>query len=139
MNHLFEFVSDLPPSAIWPVLADIAKWPEVDHNIQEIKLLDNPAEGARFYLKPKGGPRLNFTVGKFNAPSHYTDVCHLFLAKMHTAHELIAHKNGTKIRVLITIEGPLKAFWWFAAGRKHANGLPAQTEGIIQRARENIS
>lgn len=133
-RHQFEQSTELSAAAIWPVLADVSQWASVDHNIEAIEILEPPAVGVPFTLKPKGGPRLRFTIGAFDAPSTYADVCHMPLARMTTRHELIEGAKTT-VRVTIEIEGPLARLWGWTVGRKHASGLPAQTARILDAAR----
>jgi hypothetical protein len=137
-QHDFEHRTDLPVAAIWPVLADVARWAEVDHNIERIGISAPPAVGVPFTLKPKGGPSLRFVIGDFVAPTTYSDICRMPLARMKTLHRLAPEGSGTVMRVRITITGPLARFWGWAVGRKHAGGLPAQTERILAAARAGL-
>lgn len=133
-THTYEAQTDLPPTAIWPVIADVRRWPEVDANIEWLEIEAEPAPGVRFTLKPRGGPRLAFTIGRFEAPATYSDVCRMPLATMETTHSLQAGPR-TVVRVEIRISGPLAPLWGALVGRRHAAGLPAQTERILERAR----
>lgn len=135
-SHTYEAVSDLPPSALWPVLAGIAAWPASDHNIERLDIAGPPGPGVRFVLKPRGGPRLQMEVVEFVPPSRYADVCHLPLARMITVHELRPDGSGTRIVVSLRFDGPLSWFWARMVGRQHAAGLPAQTQRFVARARQ---
>jgi hypothetical protein len=115
-QHRFETTTDLLPVHIWALLADVAKWPELDHNIDKIQITAEPAPGVPFTLKPKGGPRLKFRIGAFEPPAVYSDICQLLLAEMTTRHSLERDPNASQ------------------TGRKHASGLPAQTERILRAA-----
>jgi len=138
-QHRFETTTDLPAELIWPVIADIAGWANVDHNIRHIEVDGTPAVGARFRLKPKGGPTLKFEVAAFDPPTTYADRCRMPGAAMTTRHKLLPLTEaggGTRVVVDIDVTGPLAWFWGPIAAAKHASGLPAQTERIIARARE---
>lgn len=134
-RHRFETTTDVPALAIWPVIADVARWAEVDRNIARIEIEGEPRVGTRFKLKPKGGPTLSFDIAAFDPPHTYADRCRMPGAVMTTWHRLEAGAP-TRIVVEIEIEGPLSRLWGWMVGRKHAAGLPAQTERIIARARE---
>ncbi len=134
-THRFEHITEVSPEQLWPVLADVARWPEVDRNIDWLRIAEAPAPGVRFVLKPKGGPKLHFTIGSFAAPGRYSDICQLPFARMHTRHTLQPQDRGTRIQVEIEIEGPLAIPWGWIVGRRHAAGLPAQTERFIAGAR----
>jgi hypothetical protein len=137
-RHQFEQTTDLPVEAIWPVLSDVARWPEVDHNINRIVITQAPAPGVPFTLKPKGGPTLSFIIGAFEPPTRYEDVCSMPLARMTTRHDLIPGAVTT-MRVTIEITGLLAPFWGLVVGRTHAAGLPAQTMRILDAARARTS
>jgi hypothetical protein len=130
-QHRFQAFSHLPGEVIWPHLANVSAWPQIDHNIDWLKIDGEPAAGQAFRLKPKGGPVLSFTIGKFEAPGIYSDICQMPLASMETVHRLTPDPSGTLIEVEIAIRGPLAWLWGVLVGRKHAQGLPAQTERLL--------
>jgi hypothetical protein len=134
-RHVYTAETTLTPSALWPALADVASWPAIDTNIAELTLLDPPGPGARFRLRPRGGPPLRFTIGQFVPPSTYSDVCALPGATMTTEHRLEPIRTGTRIVVEITVQGWLRALWVRLAATRHAAGLPAQTARFIEAAR----
>lgn len=138
-HHRYEETTDLGCDDLWPVLADVARWPEVDHNIEYLTIHSPPGPGVPFVLKPKGGPRLNFVIGEFEAPSRYADVCRMPFATMRTRHSLLPLAMGTVIRVDIEITGPLAPLWGRLVGRRHAAGLPAQTARFLQGARSRLT
>jgi Polyketide cyclase / dehydrase and lipid transport len=133
-THQFETSTDLTPEQLWPVLADVARWPAVDHNIERLDIEEDPAAGVAFTLKPKGGPTLSFRIGCFEAPTRYSDICRMPLATMETIHELVPGPPTT-VRVRIEIKGLFAPLWARLVGRTHAAGLPAQTARILTRAR----
>jgi hypothetical protein len=130
-----EQQSDLSAEAIWRVLADVKHWPQVDHNIERLEINEQPSSGVRFMLKPRGGPRLNFIIGTFEAPHSYSDICLMPGARMETIHRLV---NGptTTVSVDIHIAGPLAWLWARVVGRKHARGIPALTDKMLAYAAE---
>lgn len=135
-THHFERTVDLSAKELWPVLADVSGWPSIDKNIDFLKIDRTPDSGVTFVLKPKGGPRLNFEIGEFNPPTRYSDICKMPFAKMHTKHALEDLGDMTRINVDIEIEGPLSGFWGIVVGRKHAKGLPKQTDRFVMAARQ---
>jgi hypothetical protein len=132
-HHTFEQKTDIAPGKIWAVLADVAGWASVDHNIERIQISEPPGVGVPFKLKPKGGPTLSFVIGDFKPPNAYSDVCRMFLASMKTLHTIEAG-NQTTVRVTIEITGPLAGFWGYVVGRKHAAGIPALTQRMLVAA-----
>ena len=140
-QHSFETTTALAPEQIWPVIADVASWAEVDHNIASIQVDGTPAVGTGFRLKPKGGPTLKFKITAFDPPHSYADCCRIPGASMTTWHRILATTSlgePTRIVVEIIVIGPLAWFWGPVAASKHAAGLPAQTERILARARSRL-
>lgn len=111
---------------------------EVDQNIEYLTIDQPPAAGVPFIQMPMGGPRLKFVIGTFEPPSRYADVCRMPLATMRTLHMPIPTAAGTTIRVDIEFTGPLAPVGGRLVGRKHAAGLPAQTERFINGARARL-
>ncbi len=138
-THHYQQQTDLPAEALWPVLANVSGWAEIDENIETINIDGVPGKNSTFTLKPKGGPRLSFRICDFEPPLTYSDVCKMPFANMKTTHRIL---NGdvTTIDIQIVIEGMLSPVWGVLVGRKHANGLPAQTQRFIAaaRSRQNI-
>lgn len=136
--HDYEQRIDLAPEQLWPVLADVQGWPAIDVNIGRLEIAGAPAAGTAFVLQPRGGPRLRFTISAFEPPRYYADTCHLLGATMTTRHELLASLDGPGTRIVVRIEvrGALAWFWGIAVGRRHAAGLPAQTERFVAAARQ---
>lgn len=133
-THTFRATTPLAPAHLWPVLADVNGWARIDHNIEHVLLEGEPRAGARFTLKPRGGPRLRFTIGAFEPPTRYSDICKLFLAEMETTHRFTAIPDGSVIEIQIVIRGPLSALWGVLVGRRHAQGLSQQTERFLHAA-----
>lgn len=134
-THSYETRADAPREDVWSIVSDVARWPAFDAGIAWLRIDERPAVGARFRLKPRGGPALAFVIDEFEAPGRYADLCRMPLAAMRTRHLLAPDGEGTTIRVEIEIEGPLARFWGLIVGRRHAAGLPAQTARIVEAAR----
>ena len=137
-THRYEETTNLTPALLWPTLANVVRWPEIDRNIDWLRIEAPPAPGVPFVLKPKWGPKLNFTIDDFAAPDRYSDICRMPGAEMQTRHSLIPEGGGTRIRVDIEIRGHFAPLWGWIVGRKHAAGLPAQTARFIEYARERV-
>jgi hypothetical protein len=138
-HHRYEQKTPLTPDQLWPVLADVAAWPEVDRNIEYLTIEGQPGPGVPFVLKVRGGPKLSFVIGEFEAPTRYADVCRMPLATMRTRHTLVPDPAGTTIRVDIEIAGPLAPVWGRLVGRRHASGLPAQTARFLEGAKQRLA
>lgn len=136
-THHFEEHVQLPVAPLWKVLANVAGWVDIDHNIEKLVINQPPALGTPFVLKPKGAPSLKFIIETFQAPTHYADLCSMPGAKMRTLHTLVRlNEHETKIMVDIEIKGPLAWFWGATVGKNHAAGLSAQTNRFVAAAKK---
>lgn len=133
-THRYQQQTDLSAEALWPVLANVAGWAKIDENIEMINVDGVPAKDATFTLKPKSGPLLSFRICDFEPPAIYSDLCQMPLATMKTTHRLL-EGDVTTIDIQIVIEGLLAPIWGILVGRKHASGLPAQTQRFIAAAK----
>jgi hypothetical protein len=134
-KHNFTMTTDVDPDALWPPLVDIKNWGDLDEQIESIEI-DGPAEiGRLFFLKPKSGPRLKLKVTELTKPTVYADLCYMPLATMETIHRLVPTQNGTNIVTEISICGILSFNWSRLIGKKHARGIAAMNEKLIERAR----
>jgi hypothetical protein len=136
-THHFEQKTNLPVEKLWTVIADVAGWVNIDHNIDKLEISEIPKQGTKFNLKPKGGPTLKFIIDTFNPPSEYADLCAMPGAKMKTLHTFEKiNDNETLIKVDIEIYGTISWLWGRLVGKKHASGLPKQTELFIEAAKK---
>jgi hypothetical protein len=117
------------------IIADVNNWINIDHNIDKLIINEKPKQGVKF--KPKGAPTLDFIIDTFVPPTNYADLCKMPGAKMKTLHTFEKRPNNqTAIIIDITITGPMNWFWGRIVGKKHASGLPRQTELFIKAAKE---
>ncbi|MEM7307088.1 MAG: SRPBCC family protein [Planctomycetota bacterium] len=135
-THRFSHRTDVAAEALWAVLADVAGWPAIDRGIADLRIDEEPRVGAEFALKPHGGPRIRFSIERFEPPREYADRCCMPGASMTTVHRLTPDGEGTLMEIEIHVRGPLAPLWGRLVGRKHARGLGAQTERLVSAARE---
>jgi hypothetical protein len=134
-KHSFTMTTDVAADALWSPLVDIKNWGELDKQIESIEI-DGPAEiGKQFFLKPKSGPRLKLKVTELTKPTVYADLCYMPLATMETVHRLVPTQCGTDIVTEISIDGLLSFIWSRLIGKKHARGIAAMNEKLIECAR----
>ncbi|MCU0374517.1 MAG: hypothetical protein MUF24_04330 [Chitinophagaceae bacterium] len=134
-THDYEHTTPQPVGPLWTVLADVKGWVAIDQNIERLDMEEEPRAGATFTLKPKGGPLLKFVIDTFLPPYQYADLCKMPGAQMRTLHKLEPlSPNSTCIKVRIEIKGPLAWLWGATIGKKHAQGLPSQTQRFVTAA-----
>lgn len=128
---MHETMTHLPPERLFRAIADIRRWPDWDDDLERTGL-DGPARaGARFTLKPRGGPRVRMVIETAEAPHQFADVSLLPLARMRTAHSLTPAAGGAAVRVVIEVWGPLAFLWDRIVARKQAAGAEAQTRRFL--------
>jgi hypothetical protein len=132
----YSYETDTAVSAekLFRAKTDIRHWPEWDSEL-ETTFLDAPlAAGSPFMLKPKGGPKVSMRIEALEAPRRFVDMALLPLAKMRTSTEFLPSANGTRIRVVIEVFGPLAFFWDRVVARKLAADCEQQTQAFIAAA-----
>jgi hypothetical protein len=89
----------------------MATWPEWNADTEWVRL-DGPfATGSTGALKPKGGPKVKFTIGSLVPERRFVDVSHLVGAKLTFDHVVEPRESGCEVRVAVTLAGPLARLW----------------------------
>ena len=135
-THRFEQTTNVKVENLWATIANVAGWINIDKNIDKLVINETPKQGTTFTLKPKGAPTLKFVIDTFNPPYEYADLCAMPGAKMKTLHTFTKkNDNETLITIDIEIKGPTSWLWGKVVGKKHADGLPKQTEMFINASK----
>jgi Polyketide cyclase / dehydrase and lipid transport len=133
-RYSYETNTAVSAERLFRAKTDIQDWPEWDSEL-EATAFDAPlAAGSPFMLKPKGGPKVSMRIEQVEAPCRFVDLALLPLAKMRTSTEFLASGNGTRIRVVIEVFGPLAFFWDRMVARKLAADCEQQTQAFIAAA-----
>jgi uncharacterized protein YndB with AHSA1/START domain len=122
------------PEKLFAAITDLAHWPSWDEGLAVVEHDGEVGPGTRFFLRPRGGPRVAMTVEAADAPARFVDVSHLPLARMRTSHEFSATPAGTRVRVVIEVTGPLAFLWDRLVARAQAAGVEAQTHALAAYA-----
>ncbi len=131
-TYTSEAVSHLKPDVLYRAISAIERWPEWGDDLEWTRL-SGPAEvGARFTLKPKGGPEIKLEVTAASAPHEFADIAHLPLASMRTSHRFIAEGTGTRMIVTISVSGPLGFLWDRIIARKQGGGSLRTCQGVLR-------
>ena len=118
------------PAAIFDRWADMATWPEWNLDTEWVRLDGQFVEGATGVLKPKGGPKVAFTVERLVPGREFVDVSKLFGARLtfaHTVCELAA--GGCEVSVTVTLTGALAPMWRLVL----AKGIAASAQPDLER------
>lgn len=133
-RYAYEIVVSTAPEKLFAAITNISKWPTWDRELESTVHDGSLTKGARFALKPRGGPKVAMTIESVEAPFVFADIAHLPLAKMRTRHEFVKVQEGTSIRVTIEVFGPLGFLWDRLVARKQAAGFAEQTQAFARFA-----
>lgn len=105
-----------------------------DQELESTSIEGPPTVGGRFFLKPRGGPKVAMRIEELSAPTRFVDVANLPLARMRTTHAFCSTASGTEVRVAIEIWGFLSPLWDRLVARKQAAGAATQTAAFLAYA-----
>jgi hypothetical protein len=129
---------NLTREAVFALWADVNDWSAWDRDIEYARL-DGPfANGAKFELKPKGGPLVRLSFVRVDEPNGYTDLLRLPLACMYGIHDVVQSAGGVTLRISIRIEGPLGWLWRRLVAQKIADEAPAQMDALACHAASRL-
>lgn len=130
-RYVHETTTPLSPDRLYLAITDIYRWPEWDGELEATALQAPVRAGARFTLKPKGGPKVSMLVEEADPPHRFTDVALLPLPRMRTSHVFTAAIDGTVVRISIEVSGPLTFLWDRIIARKQAAGAEMQSRRFL--------
>jgi hypothetical protein len=123
-------LSPASPDAFFARWADMATWPQWNADTEWVRL-DGPfVPGATGTLKPKGGPKVRFTVASLVPGGEFVDVSHLFGARLTFAHTVTVTGAGTRVDVAVSLAGPLRLFWTAVLGKGIRTSLQRDLDAL---------
>ena len=123
---------------IWSLWSDINGWSQWDQDLDLTELKGPFVKGAHFILKPKGGPRVKIEITEVTPFFSFTDVTRFPLAEMEDIHELEEVPNGVRIKNTTTVKGLLSWLWIKLVAQGVADGVPKQTDSLVDFARKKM-
>ncbi len=125
-----------PPEAIWRLWADVGNWKEWDPGVEDSSI-DGPfAQGTRYKLKPKGGPKVTAVLTEVRPGEGFSDHTRLPLANLDFFHEMERVGEGTRVSHWAEISGPLSFVFARLMGRSFEKGLPETVRNLARLAEE---
>ncbi|HZW26732.1 MAG TPA: SRPBCC domain-containing protein [Gallionella sp.] len=128
-------VKGLKAEQVWKVWTDVNQWHTWQSDIEYARLEGEFRVGNTFLLKPEGGPRVNIEIIIVEPNRQFTDLTRFPGAKMYGSHEFVIHGDELEIKTTMSIEGPLSFVWRKIVAEDVANGMMAQTDSLIEKAR----
>lgn len=118
------------PDRIWELWSRPETWREWDDEVEWARL-DGPfAEGTPGELKPKGGPRVRFTLRSVEVGRGFSDRAHLPLTSLDFIHELA----GGCLVHRVEMRGLLTPLFRRVIGIKVERGLRASMTRLVRMA-----
>ena len=128
-------VKGLQAEQVWKVWTDINQWHSWQGDIDYAKLDGDFKVGNSFLLKPKGGPKVRIELIRVEPNKVFMDLTRFPLARMYGSHEFIHHGDELEIKTTMSIEGGLAWLWRKIVAEDVANGMPEQTDRLIEKTR----
>ena len=125
--------SSAGPEAFFAAWADMETWPEWNPDTEWVRL-DGPfVQGATGTLKPRGGPRVLFTVERLVPGERFLDVSRLVGARLAFDHTVSRTAEGTVVDVVATLTGPLRPLWNLILGKDIRTSTQRDLETLAGR------
>ena len=125
--------------AVWALWADVGSWQEWDEGIEWCRV-DGPfAAGSTGMLKPRGGPRVRFTLLEVQPGRGFRDRSHLPLASLDFTHTVELAEGGVRITHRVEATGPLGWLFGRMMGAGLRAGLPATVRALAARAEARMA
>ena len=126
-------VAGLKAEQVWAVWTNINQWNLWQSDIEYATIKGEFQVGTIFNLKPKGGPRVKIELIEVVPFKSFTDLTRFPGAKMYGSHEFRAHGDALEIKTTMRIECPLSFLWKKLVAEDIANGMPEETESLINK------
>jgi uncharacterized membrane protein len=102
--------SSAPATAFFARWGDMETWPEWNTDTAWVRLEGPFVQGATGVLKPKGGPKVPFTVTRLDDHA-FVDVSRMPGGRITFDHRIRETAAGTSVEVTVSIDGPLGWLW----------------------------
>jgi hypothetical protein len=130
--------STAPASAFFDRWADCETWPEWNIDTEWVRL-DRPfGKGATGTLKPKGGPKVRFTVTELSG-QRFVDVSRMPGGRVTFVHEVHEAPGVTTIDVAVSIDGPLGWFWRRVLGSGFRTSLQPDLDRLVTVVERDVA
>ncbi|WP_090474951.1 SRPBCC family protein [Nakamurella panacisegetis] len=130
--------STAPAAQFFALWADMDTWPEWNTDTEWVRL-DGPfVQGATGTLKPKGGPKVKFTVEKLTA-TDFVDVSTLWGARLTFDHHIVETSSGTEVSVAVRMSGPLSKVWTMVMGGGLRKSAQADLDALVRAAEAKVA
>jgi hypothetical protein len=112
------------PEQIYVWYKNVSSWPIWDNDINSALLSNGLTLGAKGYLHPKKGPRINITITECTPNKSFTVQSKLPLCTMSFEHTLTENEHNTTVAHKVSFSGLLSPIFSFLIGRSIKKSLP---------------
>jgi hypothetical protein len=122
------------PEAIWALWSKIETWPIWDHGIEGGKVEGAFVTGAKGWLKPKGGPKVNFDLLDVQENRRFHDRSYLPLTHLDFIHTLEREGEFTIVTHQVEMKGLLTFIFSRVIGSGIKKDMPAAMAKLVEIA-----
>lgn len=126
-----QALSTASPNAFFEEWINHSDWPAWSPDTEWVTVTGPVQTGASGVLKPKGGPRVKFTVTECEPGREYTDTAKLLGARLVFQHTAEPAASGTDLRVRVTMAGPLARAWALVMGGGFRDSAQADLDRLV--------
>jgi hypothetical protein len=133
-----QATSTAPAAAFFHRWADCETWPDWNTDTEWVRL-DGPfGEGVTGTLKPRGGPKVRFTVTELRE-RRFVDVSQMPGGRVTFAHEIDEAAGMTTVDVAVSIDGPLGWFWRRVLGDGFRTSLQPDLDRLVAVVERDVA
>jgi len=126
--------SSASPASFYARWVDHDSWPAWSPDTEWARVEGAVRQGARGILKPVGGPRTAFEISELEPDRVYTDVSRMPGARLTFRHEVAPTPGGSRLSVIVTLDGPLSWLWARTAFAGFERSVPADLDRLVALA-----
>jgi uncharacterized membrane protein len=139
MEHHVTTAVDAPPEQVWPLFADVERWPEMTKSIRGVRRVDSgPLRvGSEAVIKQPRLLRARWRVTELEPGHSFTWEATTGGVTTVGGHIVDADGQGSKITLTLRLHGPFARLVYAFAGRLSRRYLSMELEGF-RRAAESV-
>ena len=122
------------PEAIWKLWENVNEWPKWDHGIETSQLNGQFTAGSKGWLKPKGGPKVNFVIIEAVPFKKFHDRSILPLTKLDFIHTIEQEGEYSVVTHQVEMTGLLTFIFSKIIGSGIKKDMPTAMDNLIQKA-----
>jgi hypothetical protein len=127
------------PERVFRLYQDAAHWVDWDTEVTAASLPEGLKQGAKGWLKPKGGPKASIQVVEVTPGKSFSVQSRLPLCRMLFGHSLSATGGWTVATHWVEFSGPLSFLFRYLIGKSIQASLPNTMLGLKRASEVQVS